>query len=185
MRVSIAILVAAGLLGCAPQTPQQMAASASASATVSASQEAHAAFVPPPPTPPAERAPICARPQEKQAIAVSALISELQVISIVCHTEDKYNTLIPRLRPALATNIKVLNGFFTRAYGNRAQKMHDDYITELANLQSDLGLRSGDQFCALNAGMLDEVMPLSGGDQLAAYAQTKQIQQAMAVTDCK
>jgi hypothetical protein len=173
MRVPIAILVAAGLLGCGQQQPQQMVPA-----------PAEVAFVPPPPTPPTDRAPICARPQEKQAVAVSALISELQVISILCHTEDKYNTLIPRLRPALTTNIRVLNAFFTRAYGKRAEKMHDDYITELANLQSQLGLRSGDRFCALHAATVDEVMALSGGEELASYATTKPIQQALAMTDC-
>ena len=187
MRVSIAIVVTAGLLGCTPQTPQspqQMPTSASASPTVAASQQTLSDSALPPPTPPAERAPVCAKPQEKQAVAVSALISELQVISIICHTEDKYNTLIPRLRPALTTNLKVLDGFFARAYGSRAEKVHDDYITELANLQSELGLRSGDRFCAVHAPMVDEVMQLSGGDELAVYATTKPIQQALAVTDC-
>jgi hypothetical protein len=169
MRAPIALLLVAGLLGCGHEPPPP---------------PAQAAFVPPPPAPPTDRAPICARPDEKQAVAVSALMSELQVISILCHTEDKYNTLVPRLRPVLATNIKALNGFFTRAYGKRGEKMRDDYITELANMQSQLGLKSGDQFCAFNAGMLDEVSALSGADQLGVYASTKPIQQAIAVSDC-
>ena len=171
MRAPIALLLVAGLFGCAHEPPP-------------AAPAAQAAFVPPPPMPPQDRAPICARPQEKQAVAVSALMSQLQVISILCHTEDKYNTLVPRLRPALAINIKALNGFFSRAYGKSAEKRRDDYITELANMQSQLGLKSGDQFCALNAGVLDEVMALSDGDQLVVYASTKPIQQALAVSDC-
>jgi hypothetical protein len=171
MRVPIAILLVAGLFGCAQKPPPEP-------------PPPQVAFVPPPPAPPADRAPICARPQEKQAVAVSALMSQLQVISILCHTEDKYNALVPRLRPVLATNIKNLNGFFSRAYGKSAEKRRDDYITELANLQSELGLKSGDQFCALNAGMLDEVMALSDADQLVVYAENKPIQQALAVSDC-
>ena len=59
--------------------------------------------------------------------------------------------------------------------------MHDEYITELANLQSDLGLRSGDQFCSLFAGMLDDVIALADADQLVVYAANKPIQQAIAV----
>jgi hypothetical protein len=182
MRVSILIAVTAGLLGCAEQSSQQPA---SAQGPASTTKPAHASFMGPPPAPPSDRAPVCARPQEKQAVAVSALVSELQVISILCHTEDQYNTLIPRLRPTLTANLKVLDGFFVRAYGARAVKMHDDYITELANLQSQLGLKSGDQFCALNAGMMDEVTALQGGDDLIVYASSKPIQQALAVTDCK
>jgi len=171
MRVPIAIFLAAGLLGCAQQ-PKPMA------------PVAQAAYVPPTPAPPTQQPPICARPQEKQAVAVSALISELQVITTTCHTEDKYNALVPRLRPALAVNNKALTGFFARAYGAHAQTMHDGYITELANAQSQLGLQSGDQFCPLNVGMLDEVMALSDGAQLAAYATSKPIQQVLAVQDC-
>jgi len=174
MRVPIAILVVAGLLGCAQGQPQQTAASAPASAS----------FVPPPPPPPTQRAPICARPQEKQAVAVSALMTELQVISILCHTDEKYDAMVLRMRPDLMANIKVLNAFFVRAYGSRGQQMHDEYITDLANSQSELGLRSGDQFCALNAGMLDEVGALKGGTDLAAYAATKPIQQGLLVEDC-
>jgi hypothetical protein len=143
-----------------------------------------AEFVPPAPTPPPQRAPICARPAEKAAIDVSALLSELQLITITCQTKDKYNALIPRLRPALATKEKDLSSFFTRAYGKRARAEHDKYITELANLQSQLGLKWGDRFCRLNSGMLDQVMPLSTLEELATYAQSKPIQQALAVDEC-
>ena len=176
MRISILIAVTASLCGCAQKSGEPAASAAT--------QQAQTAFVPPAPVPPSERAPVCARPQEKQAVAVSALVSQLQVISILCHTEDKYNILIPKLRPALTANLKVLDGFFARAYGARATKVHDDYITELANLQSQLGLKSGDQFCALNAGMVDEVMAISSAEQLTAYATSKPIQQALSVADC-
>ena len=97
----------------------------------------------PAPTLPPLHAPICARPAEKEAIDVSALLSELQLITLTCHTNKEYNTLILHLRPALATKEKNLDSFFTRAYGKRGQLEHDKYITELANLQSQFGLKSG------------------------------------------
>ena len=134
--------------------------------------------------PPTMRLPICARPAEKDAVDVSALVSQLQLITMTCHTRDKYNALIPRLRPALATKEKNLSAFFKRAYGKQGQTEHDKYITELANLQSELALKSGNQFCSINTGMFDQVMPLSTIDQLAAYAQSKPIQQALAVDEC-
>jgi hypothetical protein len=86
-----------------------------------------------------QHAPICVRPAEKAAIDVSALLSELQLITVTCQTKDKHNALIPRLPPALATKEKDLNSLFARAYGKRARAEHDKYITELANLQSQLG----------------------------------------------
>jgi hypothetical protein len=138
----------------------------------------------PAPTPPPQRAPICARAAEKAAIDVSALLSQLQLITLTCHTRDKYNALIPHLRPALATKEKDLSTFFKRAYGKQGQAEHDKYITELANLQSQLQLRSGDRFCSMSARMFDQVMPLSTVDELATYAQSKPIQQALAVDEC-
>ena len=115
----------------------------------------------PAPTPPPMHAPICARPAERAAVDVSALVSELQLITMTCGTRDKYNALIPRLRPALATKEKNLSAFFSRAYGKRGRTEHDKYITELANLQSQRALKSGDRFCSISTSMFDQVMPLS------------------------
>ena len=138
----------------------------------------------PAPTPPPMHAPICARLAERTAVEVSALVSELQLITMTCGTRDKYNALIPHLRPALATKEKNLSAFFARAYGKRGRAEHDKYITELANLQSQRALKSGDRFCSINSGMFDQVMPLSTVEELATYAQSKPIQQALAVNEC-
>ena len=134
MRRFAAVFVAAGTLSCS--TPQNVGQQ----------------FAQPAPMPPTMRAPICARPAEKDAVDVSALVSQLQLITMTCGTRNQYNALIPRLRPALATKEKNLSAFFKRAYGKRGQTEHDKYITELANLQSQLALKSGDQFCSINSG---------------------------------
>ena len=138
----------------------------------------------PAPAPPPLHSPICARPVEKEAIDVSALLSELQLITLTCHTNGEYNSLILHLRPALATKEKSLDSFFARAYGKRGQFEHDRYITELANLQSQFGLKSGARFCSINAGMFDQLIPLSTIEELATYARRKPIQQALAVNEC-
>lgn len=150
----------------------------------SSNQLVEQAIVQPAPMPPTLSAPICAQPAEAAAINVSALVSELQAITIACHTDDKYNAIILHLRPTLATNARSLNSFFARAYGRRAQTEHDKYITELANLQSMLALKSGNQFCKVYSGTLDEIMPLSTTEDLATYALRKPIQQAITVDEC-
>jgi hypothetical protein len=86
--------------------------------------------------------------------------------------------------PALATKEKNLSAFFKRAYGKKGQAEQDKYITELANMQSQLALKSGDQFCRINASMFDQLMSLSTVEQLASYAQNKPIQQALVVDEC-
>ena len=138
----------------------------------------------PTPLPPTLQAPICVRPAERAAIDASALLSELQVITISCHSDDKYNAIVLHLRPALATKEKNLNSYFARAYGKRGQAEHDKYITELANLQSQLASRSGERFCSISSGIMDQVLPLSTIEEMAAYAETNHVQQALAVDEC-
>ena len=82
----------------------------------------------PAPTPPPMHAPICARPAERAAVDVSALVSELQLITMMCDTTSQYNALILHLRPALAKKENDLSAFFTRAYGKRGRAEHDKYI---------------------------------------------------------
>jgi hypothetical protein len=166
MRRLVVFVIASSALSCSPNRVVEQA------------------FVPPAPSPPPLRAPICAHPAEAVAIKGSAVVSQLQVITITCHVDNKYNAVILHLRPALATNERNLKSFFARAYGRRAQTERDSYITTLANLQSQLGLKSGDQFCRLYTGMFDEVMPLSTPEELSTYAERKPVQQALAVTAC-
>lgn len=138
----------------------------------------------PGPPPPPLHAPICARSAEKEAIDVSALLSELELITLACHTNKEYNVLVLHLRPALATKERNLDAFFRRAYGERGQLEHDKYITELANLQSQFALKSGARFCSANTSMFDQLKPLSTVEELATYARRKPIQEALAVHEC-
>jgi hypothetical protein len=169
MRVLLAVVLAIGLAGCKdkPQPAAEVAA-----------------FVPPKPSTPTQMAPICARPPEKAAFDLSGLKSQLMVTAISCASEDKYNAFVTKFRPDLMTTEKTLTTFFSRAYGKRAQQEHDDYITQLANAQSQLGIKSGTAFCGMNLAMFNEVMALKGGSDLPTYAASKPIQQSLAVETC-
>jgi hypothetical protein len=169
MRRLSGLVIAACVLSCAPkqQGPAQQA------------------FVAPQPAPPPMRAPICPRPDEAQAIDVSALISQLQVLTVSCHSLDaKYNAVIRQLHPLLARNERTLRSYFARAYGRRGQAEHDDYITTLANVQSDHDLKFGDQLCYYRRGIFDDVLPLSTPEQLSAYVRSHPIQRALSVSHC-
>jgi hypothetical protein len=176
MRLPRAVLFAAGLpilglIGCGDKTPP-------------APPPKVAEAVPPAPVPPTDQAPICVRPPEKAAFDVVGLKSQLMVTAISCKAEEKYNAFVMKYRPDLVGQEKSLDAFFGRAYGRRAQAQHDDFITQLANAQSQLGIKSGDAFCRQNVNMLDDVMTLKTGTELPQYAASKPIQQALAVQDC-
>jgi hypothetical protein len=169
MRVPVALLLAAGLVGCSPAKKPD---------------PAPVAFVPPAPVPPTQKAPMCARPVEKSAFDVAGLKSQLMVTALSCDSQAKYNAFINRYRADLVGDEKSVNGFFGRAYGRRAQQEHDEYITQLANAQSDLRIKSGTEFCHFNAPLLDQVLALKSGSDLPAFAASKPIQQSLALQEC-
>lgn len=127
---------------------------------------------------------VCTRPADRAALDVAGLKSELMVTALTCGAQDKYNAFITRFRPDLQREDRDLNGYFHRAYGRRALSEHDDYITQLANVQSQAGLRDGTAFCARNLGIFDQVMALHSAADLANFAEAKQLVQPVSFTPC-
>lgn len=126
----------------------------------------------------------CAGPNDRHAFDVAGLKSELMVMALSCGEQSKYNQFINRYRTDLAAQEVALTGYFKHAYGRSAQKAHDDYITQLANVQSDNGLKLGVVFCQQNAGMFEEVEALHGGSELPDYAHGQDIVQPVDFTTC-
>ena len=126
----------------------------------------------------------CASPGDRHAFDVAGLKSELMVMALSCGEQSKYNQFISRYKSDLAMQETALTGYFKHAYGRSAQKAHDDYITQLANVQSDNGLKLGVVFCQQNAGMFEEVQALHGGAELPDYAHGQDIVQPMDFVTC-
>jgi hypothetical protein len=134
---------------------------------------------------PAALAEPCARSDEKQAFDVASLKSELMVTAIACQMQDKYNAFVTRYRPELQADERALNHYFSRTGGRHAQQSHDDYITNLANAQSEEGVHQGTQFCQQHMPLFDEVMALKNPRDLSAYAVSKSLAQPIAVAQCE
>lgn len=126
----------------------------------------------------------CARPPEKAAFDVAGLKSQLMVTAISCQAEEKYNAFVMRFRPDLVGTEKTLTSYFNRTFGRRGQQEHDDYITSLANAQSQSGIRSGTLFCQQNVSLFDEVMALRSGADLSTLAAGKGLTQPVALIEC-
>lgn len=118
------------------------------------------------------------------AFDLTGLKSELMVTALSCNEQDKYNAFVAKFQPDLVAEESVLNRYFSRAFGRGAQKAHDDYITQLANVQSDKGLTAGTAFCMQRASMLDEVQALDNANDLVAYAHGKDIVQPADFVTC-
>lgn len=126
----------------------------------------------------------CAGPAERTAFDIAGLKSQMMVTALTCAENEKYNAFITRFRPDLASNEKVLNGYFSRTFGRSAQKQHDDYITQLANEQSQTGLKQGTLFCMQSVGLFDEASALRNGGELPDFASGKTLVQPISMTSC-
>ena len=133
---------------------------------------------------PAAWAEPCARPYEKQAFEVAGLKSELMVVAISCQAQDSYNRFVARYQRELQIDERALAGYFARTAGRRGQQAHDDYITSLANTESEDGVKQGTLFCRQHLPMFDEVMALKDGKDLSGYAESRSLAQPILVTEC-
>jgi len=115
----------------------------------------------------------CLKPYEGTAINVAGLKSQLMVTALSCNTRDRYNDFVLTFRPILQREDTALNSYFLRHYGRGWRSQHDDYITQLANMQSEAGIREGTQFCQDNVGLFDEVLALKTSKALLAFANEK------------
>ena len=126
----------------------------------------------------------CVRPAEKTAFDVAGLKSELMVTALTCDARDKYNAFIGKYRADLGRNESALNGYFSRSYGRAASTQRDSYITNLANAQSQAGLRQGTAFCQQHVGLFDDVLALPKTGELPVFAAKQSIIQPISVEPC-
>jgi hypothetical protein len=126
----------------------------------------------------------CAKPADLSALDVAGLKSKLMVTAITCNQQDRYNDFVQRFRSDLLAQERALHAYFARAFGGRAQNEHDNYITSLANTQSQSGIRQGTLFCQQNTGIFSEVLALAKGADLAGYAASKHLEQPVQVVGC-
>lgn len=117
----------------------------------------------------------CLPPQERAAIEIAALRSELMVLATGCHTDDGYNAFVRKYQPELMGNERTIAEMFKRKYGKRGQQEHDRFVTDLANAESTAGLSLGTDFCAHNGLMVQEVLSLHSAADLASYAAGKDL----------
>jgi hypothetical protein len=115
----------------------------------------------------------CLKPYEGTAINIAGLKSQLMVTALSCDTRDSYNSFVLTFRPTLQREDSALNSYFLHHYGRSWRSEHDDYITQLANIQSEAGIHEGNQFCQDNVGLFHQVLALKTAQDLVAFANDK------------
>ncbi len=115
----------------------------------------------------------CLKPYEGTAINVAGLKSQLMVTALTCDTRDRYNSFVMTFRPTLQREDTALNSYFLHHYGRSWRAEHDDYITQLANVQSEATIREGTLFCQENVSLFDQVLALHTAKELMEFANDK------------
>jgi hypothetical protein len=126
----------------------------------------------------------CATPIDRGAFDVAALKSELMLVALTCNMRDNYNQFIMQFRPDLVREERALNGWFSRAYGSHWRQQHDDYITNLANIESQAGLQRGTLFCQERSSMFPSVLALRTPAQLVSFAAHQHLPQPFVLESC-
>lgn len=126
----------------------------------------------------------CGHSPAHEAFDVQALKSELMVTALSCSAQDRYNSFVAKFRSNLLDEEQKLNTYFRNTYGRSAQREHDDYITQLANVQSEKGLSAGTIFCQQRLAMFDEVNALDTTEDLANYTEAKDVTQPASFETC-
>jgi hypothetical protein len=117
----------------------------------------------------------CLQPQERSAVEVAALRSELMVLATGCRQDERYNAFVRKYQADLIGNEKAVGEIFRRMFGKRGQQEHDRFTTDLANGESSAGTRLGTEFCERNSLLFSEVMALHSPAELATYAAGKDL----------
>ncbi|MBN8896927.1 MAG: hypothetical protein J0H35_01870, partial [Rhodospirillales bacterium] len=102
----------------------------------------------------------CTSPADQTTFEIQAVRSQLMVLAMGCHDDDRYNAFMRRFQPDLMANEKAVDAYFKKRYGRTAQTEHDKFVTDLANAVSRQGTQLGGDFCPRNGAVFAEVMAL-------------------------
>ena len=126
----------------------------------------------------------CVNAREKSAFELRALQTHLMVGALSCGMGDRYNAFVTRWQSDLAAAHRNLSGYFNRAYGSRGQSQLNEYITSLANAQSQEGIRQGSHFCGRIGPMFEQVSALRNAAELTTASAGASLPLAFDVRPC-
>jgi hypothetical protein len=126
----------------------------------------------------------CLRPAEKTAFDIRALQSQLMVVALSCQHQDDYNAFVTRFRSQLGDAHRNVTSYYRRASGRQAQRVMDQYITNLANNQMQVGITQGSHFCQNQVPLFQRAMTARTPADLSAIAVEAAIPQPLEQQAC-
>lgn len=126
----------------------------------------------------------CVQPAEKIAFDIRALQSQLMVAALSCGQQDDYNAFVRKYQNEVATAFRNVAGHFRRTAGSQHQRELDQYITQLANGQSQMSIARGSFFCREQAPLFQAAMTATSPAELAQVSVSRQVHQVLTTPEC-
>jgi len=121
----------------------------------------------PPPVSPRIKFSASEAEQYQQAFNIIGLKSALMVAALACNEQDQYDTFMTTFHPHILAAQHAMDAYFHKASGHYSgQSMEDNFVTLLANNQSDQGIAAGSTFCLNNAAEFSAVLALKTPEDL-------------------
>jgi len=133
---------------------------------------------------PALAAAQCMQAAEKTAFDVRALQSQLMIAALTCEQRDEYNTFVERHQRALSGAHQQITSYFGRKYGSAGEQQRDEYITDLANAQSQEVIRQGSSFCYHMRSFVQQALMLPNTDEMARFVVEKNVTTPYLLATC-
>jgi len=126
----------------------------------------------------------CVRPAEKAAFDIRALQSQLMVAALSCAQQDDYNTFVRKFQTELGTAFRGVAGHFRRTAGSQHQRQLDQYITQLANGQSQLSIARGSFFCREQTPLFQAALAAGTSAELSQLSVQRAVHQELTTPMC-
>lgn len=126
----------------------------------------------------------CVQPAEKTAFDIRALQSQLMVAALSCGQQDDYNTFVRKFQNELGTAFRGVASHFRRTTGAQHQRQLDQYITALANGQSQLSIARGSFFCREQTPLFQAALAASTSAELSQISVQRDVHQVLTTPMC-
>ncbi len=101
----------------------------------------------------------CALDNEKKALDVRALQTQLMVAALSCGEQQRYNEFMQKFKKELSLQGDGLKQYFSRVYNNQSERQQNNFVTKLANTSSKLSLEEDEEvFCETASALFDDVI---------------------------
>jgi len=127
---------------------------------------------------------VCVQPAEKVGFDIRALQSQLMVAALSCGQQDDYNAFVRKFQTEVAGAFRNVAAHFRRTAGAGHQRELDQFITQLANGQSQMSIARGSFFCSEQAPLFAAAMTATNAAELAQISVSRQVHQVLTTPMC-